>query len=52
VQEEGEEGHVQLDPSGSHVIGMHTFDSSAPPKDLFKTFGFTPEKVKTSDDKQ
>jgi len=23
-----------------------------PPKDLFKAFGFTPEKVKTSDDKQ
>jgi transketolase len=26
-------------------IGMHTFGSSAPIKDLLKKFGFTPEKV-------
>src|SRR5262249_10744019 len=26
-------------------IGMHTFGSSAPLKDLLKKFGFTPEKV-------
>ena len=26
-------------------IGMHTFGSSAPIKDLMKKFGFTPEKV-------
>jgi transketolase len=26
-------------------IGMHTFGSSAPLKDLMKKFGFTPEKV-------
>jgi transketolase len=30
--------------SGS-IIGMHTFGSSAPLKDLLKKFGFTPEKV-------
>ncbi len=27
------------------VIGMHTFGSSAPLKDLLTKFGFTPEKV-------
>ena len=26
-------------------IGMHTFGSSAPIKDLLKQFGFTPDKV-------
>ena len=26
-------------------IGMHTFGSSAPIKDLLKKFGFTPEKI-------
>jgi len=26
-------------------IGMHTFGSSAPLKDLLKKFGFTPDKV-------
>jgi transketolase len=26
-------------------IGMHTFGTSAPLKDLLKKFGFTPEKV-------
>jgi transketolase len=26
-------------------IGMHTFGSSAPIKDVMKKFGFTPEKV-------
>ncbi|MGH6684119.1 MAG: transketolase-like TK C-terminal-containing protein, partial [Pseudolabrys sp.] len=26
-------------------IGMHSFGSSAPIKDLMKKFGFTPEKV-------
>ena len=26
-------------------IGMHTFGSSAPIKDLLKKFGFTPDKV-------
>ena len=27
------------------IIGMHSFGSSAPLKDLLKKFGFTPEKV-------
>ena len=27
------------------MIGMHTFGSSAPIKDLMTKFGFTPEKV-------
>jgi len=27
------------------IIGMHTFGSSAPLKDLLIKFGFTPEKV-------
>ena len=31
-------------PAGAK-IGMHTFGSSAPLKDLLQTFGFTPEKV-------
>ena len=31
--------------SSGAVIGMHTFGSSAPLKDLLKKFGFTPEKV-------
>ena len=31
--------------SGGAKIGMHTFGSSAPIKDLMKKFGFTPEKV-------
>jgi transketolase len=31
-------------PTGT-VIGMHTFGSSAPLKDLLGKFGFTPEKV-------
>jgi transketolase len=31
--------------SAGQVIGMHTFGSSAPLKDLLKKFGFTPEKV-------
>jgi transketolase len=31
--------------SGGAVIGMHTFGSSAPLKDLLKKFGFTPERV-------
>jgi transketolase len=31
--------------STGHVIGMHTFGSSAPLKDLLKKFGFTAEKV-------
>jgi transketolase len=30
---------------GGATIGMHTFGSSAPIKDLLKKFGFTPEKV-------
>ena len=30
---------------GGAKIGMHTFGSSAPLKDLLKKFGFTPEKV-------
>lgn len=28
-----------------HAVGMHTFGSSAPLKDLQRKFGFTPEKV-------
>ncbi len=28
------------------VIGMHTFGSSAPLKDLQTKFGFTPEKIR------
>lgn len=31
--------------AGGAMIGMHTFGSSAPIKDLEKKFGFTPEKV-------
>ena len=31
--------------SAGAIIGMHTFGSSAPLKDLLKKFGFTPEKV-------
>jgi transketolase len=31
-------------PTGA-IIGMHTFGSSAPLKDLLTKFGFTPEKV-------
>jgi transketolase len=31
--------------SGGATIGMHTFGSSAPIKDLMTKFGFTPEKV-------
>ncbi len=31
--------------SSGAKIGMHTFGSSAPMADLFKKFGFTPEKV-------
>ncbi|MEA3102218.1 transketolase-like TK C-terminal-containing protein [Caballeronia mineralivorans] len=31
--------------SAGQVIGMHTFGSSAPLKDLLKKFGFTPERV-------
>ena len=31
-------------PKGK-TIGMHRFGASAPAKDLFRTFGFTPEKV-------
>lgn len=31
--------------STGQVIGMHTFGSSAPLKDLLKKFGFTPKKV-------
>jgi transketolase len=30
---------------GGKVIGMHTFGSSAPLKDLLNHFGFTPEKI-------
>jgi len=30
---------------GGAKIGMHTFGSSAPIKDLMTKFGFTPEKV-------
>jgi transketolase len=29
-------------------IGMHTFGSSAPIKDLLKKFGFTPDKVEAA----
>ncbi|MER2267780.1 transketolase [Methylobacterium oxalidis] len=31
--------------SSGAIIGMHTFGSSAPLKDLLRKFGFTPEKV-------
>jgi transketolase len=31
--------------SAGSIVGMHTFGSSAPLKDLLKKFGFTPEKV-------
>ncbi|WP_336486815.1 transketolase [Methylobacterium nigriterrae] len=31
--------------SSGTIIGMHTFGSSAPLKDLLKKFGFTPDKV-------
>lgn len=31
--------------SAGSIIGMHTFGSSAPLKDLLTKFGFTPEKV-------
>ncbi|AWN43932.1 transketolase [Methylobacterium durans] len=31
--------------SSGAIIGMHTFGSSAPLKDLLKKFGFTPDKV-------
>jgi transketolase len=31
--------------TGGATIGMHTFGSSAPIKDLLKKFGFTPDKV-------
>jgi transketolase len=31
--------------SSGSIIGMHTFGSSAPLKDLLKKFGFTAEKV-------
>ncbi|GJE46386.1 transketolase [Methylobacterium soli] len=31
--------------SAGAIVGMHTFGSSAPLKDLLKKFGFTPEKV-------
>jgi len=27
------------------MIGMHRFGASAPGKDVFRKFGFTPEKV-------
>jgi transketolase len=31
--------------AGGAIIGMHSFGSSAPLKDLLKKYGFTPEKV-------
>ena len=31
--------------SSGAIIGMHSFGSSAPLKDLLKKFGFTPDKV-------
>ncbi len=34
--------------SNGAVIGMHTFGSSAPLKDLLTKFGFTPDKVMES----
>jgi transketolase len=34
--------------SGGTIIGMHTFGSSAPLKDVTRKFGFTPERVADS----
>lgn len=36
---------LAMDAVAGAKIGMHTFGSSAPLKDLLQTFGFTPEKV-------
>ena len=36
--------HRWVGPAG-RIIGIDTFGKSAPAKDLFKHFGFTPERV-------
>lgn len=37
-------GRDRLGPEGA-MVGMHTFGSSAPLKDVMSEFGFTPDKV-------
>jgi transketolase len=45
VEQAAKMGWAQYVGSTGKVIGMETFGSSAPLKDLLKKFGFTPEKV-------
>ncbi len=45
VEQAAKMGWSQYVGSTGKVIGMETFGSSAPLKDLLKKFGFTPEKV-------
>ena len=45
VEQAAKMGWAQYVGSTGKVIGMETFGSSAPLKDLLKKFGFTPEKI-------
>jgi transketolase len=45
VEQSATFGWAQYVGSTGKTIGMHTFGSSAPLKDLLKKFGFAPDKI-------